>query len=181
MNQSQKVVLITTMVFLKALHVLFVHESTHRGEDGGEEGSTYQYNTVMAVILAEFIKLALSGALFLRAYIQESSGHLISPDFSARKDWEEMTFSRGLSYAFPALVYMIEDNLRFIVMQHLHTPVTWMIFGHLEIPFVAIMSATFLGRMFSRTQWISIVLLLSGVMSSQVRNPMDRVPPASTR
>mmetsp|Transcript_21462 Transcript_21462/g.59610 ORF Transcript_21462/g.59610 Transcript_21462/m.59610 type:complete len:367 (+) Transcript_21462:490-1590(+) len=169
MNQAQKVVLVTTMVFLKALHVLFVHESTHHAGDEGSEGAQYKYNTVMAVILAEFIKLALSAGIFLRAYFRESNGEVDpTAEFSAHKDWEGMTFSHGLSYAFPAMVYMIEDNLRFIVMQHLRTPVTWMIFGHLEIPFVAIMSSVLLGRLFTRTQWISIVLLLSGVMSSQL-------------
>jgi len=178
MNQAQKTALVVAMIFLKALHVIFVHGSTHsaHGEPGSPSseshaGEHYAYDTVMAVILAEGMKLVVSLAIFLHMYLGEAAAPLLDEagaQNSARRDWEEMTYRRALSYAFPALIYMIEDNLRFVVLRQLHTPVTWMIFGHLEIPFVAIMSTVFLRRAFSRIQWTSVILLLNGVMASQL-------------
>jgi len=43
--------------------------------------------------------------------------------------------------------------------------VTWVVFSHVEIPMVALMSAAFLSRPLTRTQWIAIALLLDGVMA----------------
>lgn len=122
----------------------------------------------MAVILAEVIKFGVSALLFWRAYTRDGSGEG-AEGTGVRRDWDGMTWRRVMSYALPALIYMVEDNLRFVVLKKLNTPVTWMIFGHLEIPFVAIMSTFLLGRVFTRIQWVSVILLLAGVMSSQVR------------
>eukprot|EP00951_Prasinocladus_malaysianus_P010869 scaffold80101_cov42-Prasinocladus_malaysianus.AAC.1 len=125
MNQAQKIALIGLMILLKALHVIFVHDSTHSptsrqteavaGTEASkvEEAHDYGYDTVLAVILAEFMKLLVSAALFIRAYIQDSEQELSPGGHSARKDWATMTRQRALGYAIPALIYMIEDNLRF--------------------------------------------------------------------
>lgn len=43
-----------------------------------------------------------------------------------------------------------------------------MVFSHVEIPIVAVMSYAFLSRPLTRTQWIAIVLLLDGVMASEI-------------
>uniref|UniRef100_A0A7S1X351 CMP-sialic acid transporter n=1 Tax=Tetraselmis chuii TaxID=63592 RepID=A0A7S1X351_9CHLO len=196
MHHAQKVLLIGTMILLKAMHVLFVHESTHdpsseagseavagqggkqtegvSSADDNSDAHAYAYNTVMAVILAEGLKLAISAVIFIRAYCNDEGALLEGANGGAgglggaRADWASMTRERALSYGLPAAIYMVEDNLRFLVLQQLHTPVTWMIFCHLEIPFVAIMSTTLLGRRFSRVQWVSVVLLLNGVMASQL-------------
>eukprot|EP00873_Tetraselmis_striata_P027572 jgi/Tetstr1/447836/TSEL_003754.t1 len=187
MQQSQKVLLIGTMILLKAFHVLLVHESTHSPEEGGQDGGSagaapaekggdsdndshaYGYNTVLAVILAEGLKLVVSVAIFVRAYLaDEGAPPGLLEAGGARADWAAMTRQRAASYGLPAAIYMVEDNLRFLVLQRLHTPVTWMIFSHLEIPFVAVMSTALLGRRFSAVQWVSVVLLLNGVMASQL-------------
>jgi drug/metabolite transporter (DMT)-like permease len=50
----------------------------------------------------------------------------------------------------------------------LASPVTWVVFSHVEIPIVAVMSYTFLSRPLTRTQWIATALLLDGVMASEI-------------
>ena len=51
--------------------------------------------------------------------------------------------------------------------------VTWVVFSHVEIPIVAVMSFFFLSRPLTRAQWIAIVLLLDGVMAGRRARDLD--------
>eukprot|EP00899_Mesostigma_viride_P020083 jgi/Mesvir1/28076/Mv04669-RA.1 len=57
---------------------------------------------------------------------------------------------------------------RFLVLRKLESPVTFVVFSHLEIPIVALMSVLCLNRHLNKLQWASVFLLLNGVMASQV-------------
>lgn len=75
---------------------------------------------------------------------------------------------RAFRFAIPAIVYLVENHLRFLVLKALDSPVTWVVFSHVEIPIVALMSYACLSRPLTRSQWIAIVLLLDGVMASEI-------------
>ena len=54
------------------------------------------------------------------------------------------------------------------LLLHPAPQVTWVVFSHVEIPIVAVMSFFFLSRPLTRSQTIAIVLLLDGVMASEI-------------
>ena len=75
---------------------------------------------------------------------------------------------RAFRFALPAVVYLVENHIRFLVLKSLASPVTWVVFSHVEIPIVALMSYAFPSRPLTRAQWIAILLLLDGVMASEI-------------
>ena len=59
---------------------------------------------------------------------------------------------RAAAFALPAMVYSVENNLRFSILRALASPVTWVVWSHVEIPVVALLSRLVLGRRLSPLQ-----------------------------
>jgi len=86
-----------------------------------------------------------------------------------RAELEDATAERRyLRFAVPALIYLIENHLRFVVLSRLASPITWVVFSHVEIPIVAGLSFYLLRRKLRRNQWIAVFLLLDGVMAAEI-------------
>jgi len=58
--------------------------------------------------------------------------------------------------------------VRFVVLKELASPITWVVFSHVEIPIVAVLSFLILRRPLTRVQCIAIALLLDGVMAAEI-------------
>ena len=82
-----------------------------------------------------------------------------------REAFREHRYAR---FAIPALIYLVENHLRFVVLRRLASPITWVVFSHVEIPIVAVLSYAILRRPLGRVQWIAIAMLLDGVMSAEI-------------
>lgn len=76
--------------------------------------------------------------------------------------------TRAFSLARPLPAPDCASNRTTNTTQDLHNPVTWVVWSHFEIPVVALLSRFVLGRGISPLQWVAIVLLLDGVLSSQI-------------
>jgi hypothetical protein len=100
-----------------------------------------------------------------------------------REAFREHRYAR---FAVPALIYLVENHLRFVVLRRLASPITWVVFSHVEIPIVAVLSYAILRRPLGRVQWIAIAMLLDGVMSAEIalchasENQQNRRPLSST-
>eukprot|EP00898_Chlorokybus_atmophyticus_P000613 jgi/Chlat1/1552/Chrsp122S01813 len=155
---SSKALLLSGQVALSAINVVLVHRVKEL------HGGDYPFSAAAAVLAAEAAKLALS-ALLLLFYTEPSERSAAG----LRDLINTHITPRGFAhFAIPAAVYCVENNLRFIVLRKLATPVTFVVFSHVEIPIVAVMSTMFLRRQFTHVQWVSILLLLNGVMASQM-------------
>ena len=119
----------------------------------------------MVVFLAEFIKLAFS----VSAYVHTHAGYPGNVWGVIRAELEDAAAERRyLRFAVPALIYLIENHLRFVVLSRLASPITWVVFSHVEIPIVAALSFYLLRRKLRRNQWIAVFLLLDGVMAAEI-------------
>mmetsp|Transcript_69400 Transcript_69400/g.219634 ORF Transcript_69400/g.219634 Transcript_69400/m.219634 type:complete len:436 (+) Transcript_69400:172-1479(+) len=179
MPAYMRYLLLIGQIVLSSIHVILVHTSKHAyrsaeggsgvmGTQHGNEQYDYPYSTVMVVLLSEAIKLAVS----LIAFLWQATRPPKDRDSKVMDLREQLSRSLSVSkfirFSIPAIVYTLENNLRFVVLKALASPITWVVFGHMEIPIVAVMTRVFLKRRLSKIQWVSIVLLLNGVMASQV-------------
>mmetsp|Transcript_38025 Transcript_38025/g.72903 ORF Transcript_38025/g.72903 Transcript_38025/m.72903 type:complete len:378 (-) Transcript_38025:278-1411(-) len=164
-------------IFLGTLHVVVVHSSSHSkalaanqstetvDDDTPKEAEqrSYAYSAVLLILLSEILKLAFSLGAF--AWIATRSRESMQ---SAKDQLRVAYEGQFLRFGLPALVYAVENHIRFAVLKQLDSPVTWVVFSHSEIPIVALMTTFFLGRQLTSIQWVSVVLLVDGVMASQV-------------
>ena len=173
-----KTAMLATHLALSIAHVFAVFASRSEGGAGGGESdagadakdpassSSYEYSPAVVVLLAEMIKWCFSAFMFARE-CRANAG-----DFWLTRVKDEVVEAtrdyRALRFAVPAAVYLAENHIRFLVLKQLATPITWVVFAHVEIPVVAIMSWWLLRRPISRTQWLAIFFLLDGVMSSEI-------------
>mmetsp|Transcript_22557 Transcript_22557/g.49416 ORF Transcript_22557/g.49416 Transcript_22557/m.49416 type:complete len:408 (-) Transcript_22557:318-1541(-) len=160
-------------ILLGTFHVILVHSSSARPTEDNQSGDEatndntnrqYKYSAVLVILLAEILKLVLSilGFAWVGTRTTESLQTAKNQLHAA------LTPKRFLRFGLPALVYTIENHIRFAVLKELASPVTWVVFSHTEIPIVALMTVFCLNRRLTRAQWISVILLVDGVMASQV-------------
>ena len=134
---------------------------------------------------AEVLKLLFSASVFAHAARAKAErSHRSWRDAildDLREAFREHRYAR---FAIPALIYLVENHLRFVVLRRLASPITWVVFSHVEIPIVAVLSYAILRRPLGRVQWIAIAMLLDGVMSAELgcaASRSQRKPPARSR
>jgi len=167
---QQRLLILGSHLFLSLAHVFAVHQSamdSATGEGRDENATrTYAYSPAMVVFLAELIKLAFSVSAYVHTHARDSPGNVWGV---IRAELEAATAGRRyLRFAVPALIYLIENHLRFVVLSRLASPITWVVFSHVEIPIVAGLSFYLLRRKLRRNQWIAVFLLLDGVMAAEI-------------
>ena len=167
---QQRLLILGSHLFLSLAHVFAVHQSamdsaTGEGRDANAT-RTYAYSPAMVVFLAEFIKLAFSVSAYVHTHARDTPGNVWGV---IRAELEDAAAERRyLRFAVPALIYLIENHLRFVVLSRLASPITWVVFSHVEIPIVAALSFYLLRRKLRRNQWIAVFLLLDGVMAAEI-------------
>lgn len=77
-----------------------------------------------------------------------------------------------LKLCVPSFLYTVQNNLLYLALTNLDAA-TYQILYQLKILTTAIFSATMLGRKFSRTKWLSLVVLTCGVGIVQVSGSSD--------
>ena len=167
---QQRLLILGSHLFLSLAHVFAVHQSamdSATGEGRDENVTrTYAYSPAMVVFLAELIKLAFSVSAYVHTHARDSPGNVWGV---IRAELEDATAERRyLRFAVPALIYLIENHLRFVVLSRLASPITWVVFSHVEIPIVAGLSFYLLRRKLRRNQWIAVFLLLDGIMAAEI-------------
>jgi drug/metabolite transporter (DMT)-like permease len=168
---QQRLLILGSHLFLSLAHVFAVHQSAMEsaGAEGRDENATrtYAYNPAMVVFLAEFIKLVFSVSAYVHMHLKDSPQGNVW--VIIRNELEDAFAERRYArFAVPALIYLIENHLRFIVLSRLASPITWVVFSHVEIPIVAALSFYFLRRRIKKHQWIAVFLLLDGVMAAEI-------------
>jgi drug/metabolite transporter (DMT)-like permease len=168
---QQRLLILGSHLFLSLAHVFAVHQSAMEsaGAEGRDENATrtYAYNPAMVVFLAELIKLVFSVSAYVHMHLKDSPQGNVW--VIIRNELEDAFAERRYArFAVPALIYLIENHLRFIVLSRLASPITWVVFSHVEIPIVAALSFYFLRRRIKKHQWIAVFLLLDGVMAAEI-------------
>jgi len=128
--------------------ILLMHASKTDGE--------FQYNFSTVVLLAEGLKLVISGALLLREFNVSSSRIKIT------KKWRVSAL-----YLVPGVIYALQNNVQFLIVKHVE-PMTYELFRNFNIILTACASHLFLKRRLSTVQCVSLILLTAGVSSSQL-------------
>jgi drug/metabolite transporter (DMT)-like permease len=86
-----------------------------------------------------------------------------------KESTDRFSFKASLKYSVPALLYALENNIIFTIYQYLtvaNTGVLW----NLKIVLVAVLFRVVLGRILTALQWLSVFLLLLGVLTSQAEH-----------
>ena len=117
---------------------------------------------------AELFKLIFSVATFARVVERRHEGDPAWTSHLLAEVREAFADHRHLRFAIPALIYLVENHVRFVVLKELASPITWVVFSHVEIPIVAVLSFLILRRPITRVQWIAVALLLDGVMAAEI-------------
>jgi len=78
----------------------------------------------------------------------------------------QVCIKESLYYAVPALLYMLDNNISYVMLRYI-TPVTATVLWQTKILTTAVLFRCILKRRLTNLQWVSIVLLLLGVVTSQ--------------
>ena len=119
---------------------------------------TKVYLPTAAVVMNECSKMAMSLVLI----VAESGG---SPAAACRTLHQEIivNWKGTLLTSVPALLYTLQTNLIYVGSQHLDGT-TLQVTAQLKILTTAIFSVTLLGRVVSGVQWLSLFVLMVGVV-----------------
>jgi len=124
----------------------------HASKTGGE----YTYNFSTVILLAEGLKLVVSGILLLRELKVGSSRVKMT------KKWRVS----GL-YLVPSVIYAVQNNIQFMIVKHVE-PITYELFRNINILSTACLSRLFLKRELSKVQWVALLLITIGISSTQL-------------
>ena len=118
------------------------------------------YNNLAAVMMQELVKLVASTVL----YAVECGG----PGFMVgrlqtdlKENWNEW-----VQLGVPALLYTLQNVMLFVGAAHLEAAIQQVTY-QTKIFFTAIFSVVLLGKKLSTNQWLSLLLLVVGVLCVQ--------------
>jgi len=131
------------------------------------------YNNLAAVMMQELVKLVASTVL----YAVECGG----PGFMVgrlqtdlKENWNEW-----VQLGVPALLYTLQNVMLFVGAAHLEAAIQQVTY-QTKIFFTAIFSVVLLGKKLTTNQWLSLLLLVAGVLCVQgVADMLIGAPPAS--
>jgi len=160
MTVNMKYVALILLVIQNATLILSMRKA--RTADGD-----HFYSTV-AVVMAETFKLIT--CLCVMLYECEGSVPKLC-GFLKEKIVDDPIDTLKLSV--PSLIYMIQNNLLYVAVSNLPAA-TYQVTYQLKILTTAIFSVTMLGKQLSKFQWLSMILLFSGVAIVQVQNSSEK-------
>jgi UDP-sugar transporter A1/2/3 len=126
-------------------------------------GHSTEYLSTVAILSTEVLKLLFS-AVLLRAELGSTNALIKTIYYRYILQWRSL-----LATAIPALIYTIQNNLIYVGGEHLEATVQQMT-QQLKIITTAILSVLFLGRRLSGLQWLSLVLLMAGVIIANTKS-----------
>jgi UDP-sugar transporter A1/2/3 len=137
---------------MASAHMLVISASKVHGKQ--------QYLYVTVSFTSEFLKLGFCTV----AYMVDEN--MSSTDIKEKPVTQTSFFLNSLLYAVPALLYTIDNNIIFVILEYLD-PATYSILWNTKIVSTAILFRVILRRRLSVLKWISIILLFIGVLTSQ--------------
>eukprot|EP00238_Polyblepharides_amylifera_P010565 CAMPEP_0196576754 /NCGR_PEP_ID=MMETSP1081-20130531/5937_1 /TAXON_ID=36882 /ORGANISM="Pyramimonas amylifera, Strain CCMP720" /LENGTH=223 /DNA_ID=CAMNT_0041895445 /DNA_START=150 /DNA_END=821 /DNA_ORIENTATION=+ len=118
----------------------------------------YLYNTATVPLLAELLKLGISGALLMLECGSAKDGATVNMTYEGRT---------VVKYILPSILYLFCNNLSLEILRHLK-PSTYQVLGNLRIVTTGLLTVTSLGRPLARIQWIALVLMTLGATTTQL-------------
>lgn len=112
------------------------------------------FHTPSAVLYTEAIKLVIALLVWRWQESREAAGQF-------RFSW------RVLGYALPATIFIVQNNLTFFAMQRLDPP-TYQLWLCTRLLPTGIFMRLILGQQRTTTQWVSLFLLLLGMMTTML-------------
>lgn len=179
MGCSKGLVAVAAAVLLMPISAILVrHSKRHPSSDR-------DYLSLTVNLCIELVKCALSLLLYLafrRSMSDTNDVNLPAVSSRAAADLEEEEDDDGrascassawrqlrgsLPYAVPAFLYLIDNNVFFLVMR-LINPATYHLMSNIKVIFVALLFRFALRRAINRIQWVALVLLVVGLVVSEL-------------
>ncbi|KAJ3303661.1 hypothetical protein HDV03_003635 [Kappamyces sp. JEL0829] len=114
--------------------------------------------------MSEIIKLVVSTFVHLKTTSVSSPGQLWDNIFGASSDFWVMTL--------PALLYFVQNVLNFMAATYLD-PATMQITAQLKIFTTAMFSVAMLGRKLTLEKWLTLTMVLGGIIMVQMQNARE--------
>lgn len=121
------------------------------------------YQSLTVTLLIEVGKLIICSSVLLYQVCVVRSNKETSHSIFA------LSLKESMLYSIPAFLYMLDNNIVFIIMKYMD-PATLSVVWNLKIVVTAIMYRFILKRSVSKLQWISITLLMLGIVTSQANH-----------
>ena len=144
-----KVFLVLSSICSHSLQGVFTMLSKQNKEE-------YGFSVFMSSLLTESGKLLVS---FIALQWQLAHGKAIRYNYSVREIF---------LWIIPSCLYVIANNLFFVVISISDSPITQQVFGSLEIVVVGLANVFVLKKQLSGVQWAALLLLTSSVASIQI-------------
>ncbi|XP_030767196.1 UDP-galactose transporter senju [Sitophilus oryzae] len=135
--------------------LLFVNQGILVTASQGSDNK-YDYNIITVVLLTEVLKLVISSLLYCR----ENKPTELVREVIERK-------SVLLLYFVPASLYCLYNNLAFVNLSSFD-PTTYYLLLQLRVVVTGILFQIIFGKVLSKKQWISLLILTAGCMLKQV-------------
>lgn len=143
--------------------VLMMRYSRQQQQDSSAE----QYSVAVVIVLQEFFKLVL--CLLVIACTQ-----------GRRAAFEALCQPRDIARSLiPAACFTLQNNILYVALSNLE-PLLFQISYQIKTLLTALLSVRILGRVLSRWQWLSQMLLTIGVIMAQMGEPGGSKKPSST-
>ena len=136
--------------FLMALQPLLVAHSKNAA--GG-----FDYSVPSSVMVSEGLKLVISSALLCSQLVSGKVGRLLHEDAALE----------FFSYVLPALIYFVNNNCVFFILQAVD-PTTFQLLSQMKTIFTGLLFRVFLKRRLSAVQYLALVTLACGTACSQL-------------
>ena len=135
----------------------------------GKKVGEHTFNGILVNLISECIKLIVSAACYSYIKMRANSGKpadAMEEDDNLSDEGRLESFRVSLLYAVPALLYTVDNNLIFLILEYLD-PAEMSILWNFKIVTTAVLFRIFFGRSLSLLKWAAVLLLFFGVFSSQ--------------
>ena len=136
--------------FLMALQPLLVAHSKNAA--GG-----FDYSVPSSVMVSEGLKLVISSALLCSQLVSGKVGRLLHEDAALE----------FFSYVLPALIYFVNNNCVFFILQAVD-PTTFQLLSQMKTIFTGLLFRVFLKRRLTVVQYLALATLACGTACSQL-------------
>ncbi|KAF7279388.1 hypothetical protein GWI33_007330 [Rhynchophorus ferrugineus] len=126
-----------------------------------DSNNKYDYNIVTVVLCTEILKLIISTLLYCR---ENKPSELVREIILHKKVL--------LLYFVPAALYCLYNNLSFLNLSHFD-PTTYYLLLQLRVVVTGILFQVIFGKILSKKQWLSLIILTIGCMVKQMNFSQD--------
>lgn len=117
----------------------------------------FDYSVPSSTMLSEALKLCISTALLLYGLSRGTVASLL----------HEESFTEFFSYMLPAVIYFVNNNCMFFILQAVD-PTTFQLLSQMKTIFTGLLFRVFLKRRLSAVQYLALVTLACGTACSQL-------------